>query len=116
MRIALIADTFPPLRTSGAVQLRDLSREFARQGYKLTVLLPSHEIEVPYSIETTVDGIEVVRLRAPQTKDINYVQRTVNEFMMPFVMRRNFRKSPFADRLWDGVVWYSPTIFFRSAR
>ena len=32
MRIALIADTFPPLRTSGAVQLRDLSREFVRQG------------------------------------------------------------------------------------
>jgi hypothetical protein len=41
MRIALIADTFPPLRTSGAVQLRDLSREFARQGHALTVMLPT---------------------------------------------------------------------------
>ena len=40
MRIALIADTFPPLRTSGAVQLRDLAREFVRQGHALTVLLP----------------------------------------------------------------------------
>lgn len=39
MKIALIADTFPPLRTSGAVQLRDLSREFARQGHDLTVLI-----------------------------------------------------------------------------
>ena len=41
MQIALIADTFPPLRTSGAVQLRDLSREFVRQGHALTVLLPA---------------------------------------------------------------------------
>ena len=41
MRIALIADTFPPLRTSGAVQLRDLCREFVRQGHAVTVMLPS---------------------------------------------------------------------------
>ena len=40
MRVALIADTFPPLRTSGAVQLRDLAREFVRQGHELTVMLP----------------------------------------------------------------------------
>ena len=41
MRVALIADTFPPLRTSGAVQLRDLAREFVRQGHELTVMLPA---------------------------------------------------------------------------
>jgi glycosyltransferase involved in cell wall biosynthesis len=110
MRIALIADTFPPLRTSGAVQLRDLSREFVRQGYELTVLLPSSEISEPFSIEN-MDGIEVIRLRAPRTKDINYVRRTINEFLMPFAMRRNLRSSPLAHRHWDGVVWYSPSIF-----
>ena len=38
MKLVLIADTFPPLRTSGAVQLRDLAREFVRQGQDLTVL------------------------------------------------------------------------------
>lgn len=30
---------------------------------------------------------------------------------MPFVMLRNFRKSPLSNLRWDGVVWYSPTIF-----
>jgi glycosyltransferase involved in cell wall biosynthesis len=30
---------------------------------------------------------------------------------MPFAMLRNLRKSPFAEIKWDGVVWYSPTIF-----
>ena len=69
MRIALIADTFPPLRTSGAVQLRDLSREFARQGHQLTVLLPASDLDRDWELQNA-DGVEVLRLRAPRTKDI----------------------------------------------
>jgi glycosyltransferase involved in cell wall biosynthesis len=110
MRIALIADTFPPLRTSGAVQLRDLSREFIRQGHALTVLLPTAGLSTPWLLED-VDGVQVLRLRSPKTKDINYVSRTINEFLMPFAMLRNLRKSPLAKQRWDGVVWYAPSIF-----
>lgn len=110
MRIALISDTFPPLRTSGAVQLRDLSREFARQGHELTVLLPSAGSGSRWRIEE-VDGVRVVRLRAPRTKDIGYVRRTIGEFAMPFSMLRSLRLSPIAHETWDGVVWYAPSIF-----
>src|SRR5450830_678375 len=110
MRIALIADVFPPLRSSGAVQLRDLSIEFARQGHEIVVMIRSSEINVPWTLEE-LQGVKVLRLRAPKTKDINYVRRTINEFLMPFYMLRNLRKSPFADIKWEGVVWYSPTIF-----
>jgi glycosyltransferase involved in cell wall biosynthesis len=110
MRIALVADTFPPLRTSGAVQLRDLSREFVRQGHALTVMLPTAGLSTPWSLED-FDGVQVLRLSAPKTKDINYVSRTINEFLMPFAMLRNLRKSPLAKERWDGVVWYAPSIF-----
>ncbi len=110
MRIALIADTFPPLRTSGAVQLRDLSREFVRQGHALTVLLPTAGLSTPWVLED-FDGVQVLRLRAPKTKDINYVSRTINEFLMPFAMLRNLRKSTLAQERWDGVAWYAPSIF-----
>jgi glycosyltransferase involved in cell wall biosynthesis len=110
MRIALIADTFPPLRTSGSVQLRDLSREFARQGHALTVLLPSPGQEATWSLED-FDGVQVLRLKAPRTKDIGYVWRTLGEFVMPFAMLRQFRKSPLVSERWDGVVWYAPSIF-----
>ena len=110
MRIALIADTFPPLRTSGAVQLRDLAREFVRQGHELTVLLPSSEIAGQWAMED-FDGARVIRLKAPKTKDIGYVRRTIGEFLMPFAMLRNLRRSPLAGENWDGVVWYAPTIF-----
>lgn len=111
MKLVLIADTFPPLRTSGAVQLRDLSREFVRQGHELTVLLPSAELQQPWAIED-FRGVRVLRLRAPRTKDIDYVRRTIGEFFMPYAMLRNLRKSPLAEERWDGVLWYAPSIFF----
>jgi len=110
MRIALIADVFPPLRSSGAVQLRDLSREFLRQGHEVTVLVATPELNQSWKIED-LDGISIVRLKSPKTKDVGYVRRTIGEFLMPFYMLRNLRRSRFAESKWDGVVWYSPTIF-----
>lgn len=110
MKLALVADAFPPLRSSGAVQLRDLSREFERQGHQLTVLIPATDQVEPWKVER--DGnIDVIRLKSPKTKDVSYVRRTLSEFMMPFVMGRNFRKSPLGSRKFDGVIWYSPSIF-----
>jgi glycosyltransferase involved in cell wall biosynthesis len=110
MRIVLIADTFPPLRTSGAVQLRDLSREFVRQGHKLCVLLPAFDQSEPWKLEE-FDGAQIMRLKAPRTKDIGYVRRTLAELVMPFAMLKNLRKSPLANERWDGIVWYAPSIF-----
>lgn len=110
MRFVLIADTFPPFRSSGAVQLRDLSREFARQGHSLCVLLPSAGQTELWKLEDHEDT-QVLRLKAPLTKDIGYLRRTLAELYMPFAMLRNLRKSPLAKEGWDGVVWYSPSIF-----
>lgn len=110
MRLILIADTFPPLRTSGAVQLRDLTREFVRQGHSLCVLLPAPDQREPWKLEE-FDSAQVLRLKAPRTKDINYVCRTLAELAMPFAILRNLRKSPLANKRWEGVVWYSPSIF-----
>lgn len=110
MRIALVADTYPPLRTSGAVQLRDLAGEFRRQDHNVTVMVPAPEQREPW-ILTELNGVPVLQLAAPRTKDIPYVRRTIGELVMPFAMLRNLRKSPLASVRWDGVVWYSPSIF-----
>lgn len=110
MRIALIADTFPPIQTSGAVQLRDLCREFARQGHAITVFLPASEQPVPWLLQG-IDSVQVLRLRAPRMKGTGYVRRTLAEFMMPFAMLKQFRKSPLAHVRWEGIIWYSPSIF-----
>jgi glycosyltransferase involved in cell wall biosynthesis len=111
VHIALIADAFPPMRSSGAVQLRDLAREFVSQGHALTVMLPAPGLDAPWRMDV-VDGARVLRLRAPQTKDVGYVRRAIGEFTLPYAMLWNLRRSPFWRERWDGIAWYSPTIFF----
>jgi glycosyltransferase involved in cell wall biosynthesis len=110
MRLVLVADTFPPLRTSGAVQLRDLSREMLRQGHQVTVILPAGDSDQAWRLEDW-EGVRVLRLRSPKTKDVGYVRRTLSEFCMPLAMRRQLKRSPLAQERFDGVVWYSPSIF-----
>lgn len=110
MRLALVSDVYPPLRSSGAVQLRDLSVELVRQGHEVTMLVAAAEQEVPWKLEV-LNGVRVVRLRTPKTRDTGFVRRTIGEAVMPFAMLRNLRRSPLRSELWDGVVWYSPTIF-----
>lgn len=110
MRLVLIADVYPPLRSSGAVQLRDLSIEFAKQGHEVTMMVATPELKELWSVENW-HGVQVIRLKTPQTKDVNYVRRTIGELLMPFYMLHRLRKSPLGQQQWDGVVWYSPTIF-----
>lgn len=110
MRIALVADVYPPLRSSGAVQLRDLSLEFVREGHAVTVMVAAMDIEQDWDLEEK-GGVRILRLKTPRTKDMGYLRRALGEALMPFAMLRNLRRSPLAREKWDGVVWYSPTIF-----
>jgi hypothetical protein len=111
MKIALIADSFPPLRTSAAAQIFSLSREFIRNGHELIVIIPSFEIRKAWEI-IEIDGVRVLYLQSPKIKDISYVFRTINEFLMPYFMIKNFKKSPFLYQKYQGIIWYSPSIFF----
>jgi glycosyltransferase involved in cell wall biosynthesis len=110
MRVALIADAFPPLRSSGAVQLRDLSRELVRQGHDVVAMVAAPEIASSWHVDR-MNGVTVLRLRTSQTKGVGRVRRMIGEFRMPFAMLRALRQSPFADTRFDAIIWYSPTIF-----
>ena len=110
MRIALIADAYPPLRTSGAVQVKDLAQELVSQGHEVTVLVPSVTRSVPWAIHT-VDGVQVLSVAALTTKDVGYVRRTIAEAMLPFKLLRGLRNSPLGSVQWQAAVWYSPSIF-----
>lgn len=111
MRIVLIAEHFPPIRSSCAVQMRDLAREFASRGHAVVVLTPSHELAERWAIENR-DGVEVVRVAAFETRDRNYAVRLLGELAMPFLMLRGWRASPASKEPIDAIAWYSPNIFF----
>jgi glycosyltransferase involved in cell wall biosynthesis len=109
--IALISTDYPPLRTSAAVQLRDLAHQLAALGHRPVVIVPSPVSAQSWVIER-LDGIEVLRVAAPPTRSTSFVRRALAEMWLPFSMLRNVRKSPLRSAKWDLLVWYSPPIFF----
>jgi glycosyltransferase involved in cell wall biosynthesis len=112
LKIVLLSTDYPPLRTSAAVQLRDLAQQFAAQGHKPVVIVPSTISDRPWKVEHSACGVETLRVAASPTRAATYLQRAFAEMLLPFAMLRQIRKSPHRDTKWDIIVWYSPPIFF----
>lgn len=110
MKLLIVADIYVPARISGAIQLRDLATELVAQNHEITVLVPSVGGKRRITIEHS-EGVRVIRVRAPRTKDVNLVQRTLAEVYLPFALLRGYRWAGLEAEHWDGVAWYSPTIF-----
>ncbi len=110
MNIALIAMHYPPMRTSGAVQLRDLAKEFVRQEHELVVFTPDSAINVPYLMEI-VDGVTVIRIAAPRIIDASYIRLGIGEFILPFALMLGIQRCPYKLIRGDCIVWSSPSIF-----
>lgn len=111
MRIALITAIYPPLKTSGAVLVRDLAEQLAREGHKVVVLFPDPSIRQPMQIDD--DGsVKIVRIRIGEIRDTSYIRRLANEMMMPFVMRRRLSKSSVPVSTFDAIICHAPSIFF----
>ena len=110
MRIGLIADCYTPMRTSAAIMLEDLAVEFKNQGHIPIVIIPDATIDSPIA-NTVEKGVQVLRVKVPQIKDIGYVRRTLSEIYMPFAILRRLRQNNLLNLELDGVAWYSPSIF-----
>jgi glycosyltransferase involved in cell wall biosynthesis len=111
LKIALISTDYPPLRTSAAVQLRDLAQQFKAIGHHPVVIVPALTSSEPWTLER-LDDVDVVRVAAPPTRAATHFRRALAEMWLPLAMLRNLRKSPLRSTNWDLIVWYSPPIFF----
>ena len=112
MNILIVTDAYPPMRTSGACHIYDLGQAFVKSGSRVNIIVPDSAQEQDVNIHIE-DGVKVIRVKALHTKDVGYLQRTIAEFLNSFLMWRRLRKNPhFLQEKIDGVVWYSPTIFW----
>jgi len=111
VKLAFITDAYPPMRSSGAALMRDLTREMARRGHDVTVMVPAPHIARDHAIEDS-SGVRVVRLNTAETRDRPYPVRLAAEMAMPFLMRRRLRATGIDCGAFEGIAWYSPSIFF----
>lgn len=110
MRLLVIVDTYVPARISAALQMHDMAVEMRSQGHAPAVVVPAPDLATPWAIER-VDGVEVLRVRTARTKDVGKLRRAIAEWWLPYALLRGLRRSTLRDVRWDGIVWYSPTIF-----
>jgi len=114
VRIVLLADAYSPLRSSGAVLLRDLASEMSGMGHEIHVVVPSYSINSVY--EMVSEGtLNVLRVRVPRVKDTGKFRRALLELLLPYFLLRGMRKSSLKDVTWNAIIWYSPTIFLGPA-
>ena len=111
MKIAVITTDYHPLRSSAAVQLRDLAQGLIDAGHEPVVLAPTESCR-PTWREETVEGVRILHLAAPRMKSRPHWQRGIAEACMPFAMIYSMWRSPYSFSSWDAVIWYSPSIFF----
>jgi glycosyltransferase involved in cell wall biosynthesis len=110
-KIVLVCDSFPPTSSSAANQIFDLSDAISKLGLKLTILTPSSEIKSNFKVEDHRD-FKLIKIKTLKIKDINLLRRTIGEFLMPYMMIGTIRKHNLLNFNIDGVIWYSPSIFF----
>jgi len=111
MRLLLVVDVFAPVRTSAAVQMRDLAATLIRLEHECVVVTPDEKLPQLFALQSE-NSIPVLRIRAGPLKRINLMRRAINEMRLSGRMWAGYRRSPVASRVWDAVVFYSPTIFF----
>lgn len=112
MRLLIIADAFPPMRTSCAVMLKGLALELVSRKHSVCVAIPNASQREAIVIKEQ-DGVEIFSVKALQTKDVIYIRRVIAEFINPFLMWSRLRSnSIFMVRNVDGIIWYSPSIFW----
>lgn len=111
MRVILVSVHYHPLRTSAAVQMRDLAFALKAQGHDVLVVTPSEGLAEEFQ-EDSDDGVAVLRVRTPVNSANGYTRRLLLEMQLPFRMWSAFARSKYNNASYDLVAWYSPTIFF----
>lgn len=114
MRLALIIDDYLPLSTRvGAKMMHELAVELIEQGYEITVITPHFDSDKPALIDDSLDGVTVWRFLSGQIKDVPKVKRAINETLLSHRAWQAIEGKVDKDTF-DGVVYYSPSIFFGS--
>jgi glycosyltransferase involved in cell wall biosynthesis len=112
MHFAFVIDDYLPDSTRvGAKMLHELAVQFISLGHKVTVITPNIEINAAKLAIKELDGVTVWRFANGPVKDVGKIKRAINETLMSFNAWRAV-SSNIKNNTFDGVVYYSPSIFF----
>ncbi|QRG82642.1 glycosyltransferase family 4 protein [Vibrio diabolicus] len=111
MHYAFIIDDYLPHSTRvGAKMFHEMAREFVRLGHDVTVITP--EVNQTKQLEfDEIDGVKIWRFVSGEIKDVGKVKRAINETLLSLKAWKAIKKQ-ISTSTFNGVVYYSPSIFF----
>ncbi|MFA0254810.1 glycosyltransferase family 4 protein [Vibrio breoganii] len=114
MKLALIIDDYLPHSTRvGAKMMHELAVELIEQGHEVTVITPHFDSAQSALIQDRIDDVQIWRFYSGEIKDVGKVKRAINETLLSHRAWRAIKGHVGKDSF-DGVVYYSPSIFFGS--
>jgi len=112
MRLAIISDDYLPDSTLvHAKMLHELALEMIKKGHQPIVVCPGPPTQESSLLISNIDGVEIWRFKSGRTRGVGKVKRAINETLLSFNAWRAV-SSKVKDNSFDGVVYYSPSIFF----
>lgn len=111
MYLALIVVYFYPSNTSASVQMVDLACELRRLGHKILVITPDSSVKAKCKYHSW-RKIKLLRVQCSAIKGTGYLKRAFIESILSFKMIKGMFESNLHNQRFDGIIWYSPTIFF----
>lgn len=111
MKLALVIDDYFPHSTRvGSKMFHELAVYLTQQGHQVTVITPDTR-QTPPLVTDELDGVSVWRFNSGEIKDVGKIKRAINESLLSlrawWAVRSKIDKNSF-----DGVIYYSPSIFF----
>lgn len=114
MHLAFIIDDYLPESTRvGSKMLHELALDFIANGHEVTVITPNVNLQPKKLDVIQIDGVNIWRFANGPVKDVSKIKRAINETLMSFNAWRAISSNVTIDTF-DGVVYYSPSIFFGS--
>ncbi|ELL6701106.1 glycosyltransferase family 4 protein [Salmonella enterica] len=111
MKLALIIDDYLPDSTRvGAKMFHELAQEFIQRGHDVTVIYPDSSLQEKILFDS-FQGVKTWRFKSGSLKDVSKIQRAINETLLTY-RAWNAIKNQIKEETFDGVVYYSPSIFW----
>ena len=106
----IVDDYLPHSIKVAALMMHQLALEFQKKGHHVTVLTPRTSQENNL-VNQKLDGIDILFFRSGEIKNTGKIKRAINESLFSF-WAKGILKKHLAYNRFDGIVYYSPSIFF----
>ncbi|WP_417658834.1 glycosyltransferase family 4 protein [Pseudidiomarina sp.] len=110
-KLLLLIDDYLPHSTRVAAKMfYELALELVKQGNEVTVVTPKAVQEGLFD-EQVIDGIRVWYFKSGDVKTPSKIKRAINETLLSNRAWTSL-KSKFKTEVFDGIIYYSPSIFW----